>query len=144
VGIEEWLTAVSTTITEGYLITVDYGSEAQDLYSPTARMDGTLRSFQRHSITEDVLAEPGGQDLTSTVNWTFVRNVAEELGFETIEFERQDKFLLSAGLLTQLLSESERAVDDAERLRLTTAAREMILPNGMATSFQVLVQKKGL
>ncbi|MEK6279219.1 MAG: SAM-dependent methyltransferase [Acidobacteriota bacterium] len=144
VEIEDWLTAVSTTITEGYLITVDYGSDAQDLYSPTARMDGTLRSFKRHSITNDVLADPGGQDLTSTVNWTYVKDVAAKLGFETLEFERQDKFLLSAGLLTQLQLESERAVDDAERLRLSTAAREMILPNGMATSFQVLVQKKGL
>jgi hypothetical protein len=31
---------------------------------------------------------------------------------------------------------------DAERVRLSTGAREMILPGGMASSFQVLVQKR--
>ena len=90
---------------------------------------------------EDV-RDPGEQDLTSSVDWTFVRSVGERLGLKTIAFERQDKFLLSAGLLTQLELESARATNDAERLRLSTAAREMILPNGMAVDFQVLVQEK--
>ena len=32
---------------------------------------------------------------------------------------------------------------EADKVRLTTDAREMILPGGMASSFQVLVQKRG-
>jgi SAM-dependent MidA family methyltransferase len=141
-AIEDWLKQVSANITRGYLITVDYGLDARDLCSPPERMEGTLRGFKRHRLVDDLLADPGEQDLTTTINWTFVKHVGAKLGLRTVDFERQDKFLLSAGLLTQLQSESERAVSEAEQLRLSTAAREMILPGGMATSFQVLVQEK--
>ena len=71
-----------------------------------------------------------------------MKSVGVRLGFEVLEFERQDRFLLAAGLLEQLEVESSQAENEGERLRLSTAAREMILPDGMAASFQVLVQKK--
>jgi len=58
-----------------------------------------------------------------------------------LQFSRQDKFLLAAGLLDQLALQSENA-SEAEKIRLSAAAREMILPNGMAASFHVLVQEK--
>jgi SAM-dependent MidA family methyltransferase len=59
-----------------------------------------------------------------------------------LEFKRQDTFLLAAGFLDQLALELSRCEDEAQRLRLTTEAREMILPDGMAARFQVLVQRK--
>lgn len=140
-AIEDWLLTVSAQLSEGYVITVDYG--AHDSYTlDTSQSRETLRGFRNHTMVEDVLAQPGDQDLTSSVDWNFVRKVGDKLGLKTIAFERQDKFLLSSGLLDQLEIESARVRTDAERLRLSTAAREMILPNGMAASFQVLVQKK--
>jgi SAM-dependent MidA family methyltransferase len=144
--IEDWLKNVADRIRAGYVITVDYGADSSELYpaSPAnPRYSGTLRSFQRHQLIDDVLSNPGEQDLTTTVNWSFVRSVGEKLGFKVVEFERQDKFLLAAGLLDQLESESQRTKSEAEKLRLSNAALEMILPTGMASSFQVLVQKKG-
>lgn len=142
--IEEWLRTVSSKIHAGYLITVDYGASAEELFCAAARGQGTLRAFRQHSFVEDILARPGEQDITTTVDWTFVKRTSETLGFELVEFERQDKFLLSAGLLDQLEVETQRCRDDAAKLRLSTAAREMILPDGMAAHFQVLVQRKDL
>lgn len=141
-AIEDWLKVVSMSVNRGYVVHVDYGAEALDLYVSPARRGGTLRGFSQHRFAEDILANPGEQDLTSTVNWTIVRHLGQDLGLQTVEFERQDKFLLAAGLLSQLQLETEQAVDDAERARLSTAARDMILPDGMAASFQVLVQEK--
>ena len=141
-GIEEWLQRVSGSLFGGYLVTVDYGAEAEDLYSADHRYRGTLRGFQQHQIIDDVLALPGEQDLTTTVDWSFVKRAGRNLRLEVTEFDRQDKFLLGAGLLEQLECESRRFEGDVEKLRLSTAAREMILPDGMAASFQVLVQKK--
>ncbi len=140
--IEEWLRKVSSKIHAGYLITVDYGASAEDLYRSAAPAQGTLRSFHQHRIVEDVLAQPGEHDLTTTVDWSFVKRIGERLGFELIEFDRQDKFLLAAGLLNQCEVETQRSEGEAAKLRLRTAAREMILPDGMAAHFQVLVQKK--
>ncbi|MEO8434121.1 MAG: SAM-dependent methyltransferase [Pyrinomonadaceae bacterium] len=140
--IEEWLTQAAAKLDQGYLITVDYGADAVDLYNSAARFAGTLRSYYQHRLIEDVLGRPGEQDITSTVNWTFVERVTRRLGLKTIKFERQDKFLLEAGLLEELEWQSWRATTEAEKLRLSVAAREMILPSGMASSFQVLVQRR--
>ena len=89
-----------------------------------------------------MLAQPGEYDITSSVNWTQVRAVGEKFGFKVVEFASQDKFLLQAGLLEELEYQLSRAATEAEKASLTTGAREMILPGGMASSFQVLVQRK--
>jgi SAM-dependent MidA family methyltransferase len=133
---------VAGRIRTGYLITVDYGADAEELYSSPAREQGTLRSFYHHRIAENVLARPGEQDLTTTIDWTFVKRTGEILGLETVEFDRQDKFLLAAGLLEQLEVETQGSESEGDKLRLSTAAREMVLPDGMAAHFQVLIQKK--
>jgi SAM-dependent MidA family methyltransferase len=141
-GIEGWLRKIADKQCRGYVVTVDYGASADDLYSTTTRQSGTLRGFHRHKFVDDLLARPGEQDLTTTVNWSLVMSVGGRLGFEVVEFTRQDQFLLAAGFLEQLTVESEQCGDESERLRLSTAAREMILPDSMASHFQVLVQKK--
>jgi SAM-dependent MidA family methyltransferase len=143
--IEKWFKSAASSIKAGWMITVDYGAESSELYPASAgdpRYSGTLRSFQRHQIIDHVLSNPGEQDLTTTVNWTLVRKAGEQLGLKVVEFERQDKFLLAAGLLEQLESESQRQQQESEKLRLSNAALEMILPTRMGAHFQVLVQQK--
>ena len=141
-AIGDWLSQVAAKLEHGYVITVDYGAEAVDLYDHLQRPEGTLRGFSRHGFVDDLLSKPGEYDLTSSVNWTQVKAIGEKFGFEVIEFASQDKFLLKAGLLDQLEYRLGRAETDAEKTALTIGAREMILPGGMASSFQVLVQKR--
>ena len=141
-GIDDWLAQVAVRLDQGFLITVDYGAEAAGLYDPIQRPEGTLRGFSRHGFVDDLLADPGEYDLTTTINWTQVKTSGQKSGFETIEFASQDTFLLNAGLLDQLEYRLSRAETEAEKTALTVGAREMILPGGMASSFQVLVQKR--
>ncbi|MEP6921497.1 MAG: SAM-dependent methyltransferase [bacterium] len=140
--IENWLTLVSAKLRDGYLVTVDYGDEASELYDPLVRPGGTLRGFREHKIVDDLLAEPGEHDITSSVNWTFVKKIGARLGLDVVEYLKQDRFLLQAGLLEELELRVNEAEGDAERMSLSTSVREMILPHGMASSFQVLVQRK--
>lgn len=140
--IASWLKTVSTTLRTGYVVTVDYGAKADDLYSFVARSSGSLRGFQNHTIVDNVLACPGEQDLTTTVDWTLVERIGNKLRLRVVDFDRLDKFLIRAGLLTQLDNELQKCAGEAERLRLRTAAREMVLPDGMASHFQVMVQQR--
>jgi SAM-dependent MidA family methyltransferase len=140
--LENWFRKVTASLQTGFVVSVDYGATAGELYSEDNRQAGTLRGFQRHSFVEDVLANPGGQDLTATVNWTAVEKIGEQHQLEVVDIKRQDKFLIDEGLLSQLEIESRNAGSDAERIRLSTDAREMILPDGMAARFQVMTQKK--
>jgi SAM-dependent MidA family methyltransferase len=141
-GISDWLTKAAATLARGYLITVDYGAEAAELFSATDRPHGTLRSFKRHEFVADVLANPGEQDITSSVDWSAVIRTGEALGFRKVIHERQDRFLMNEGLLEELELRVGETADEAERARLRASCRELILPDGMAASFQVLVQEK--
>ncbi len=142
--VEGWMRCAANVFKRGYLILVDYGAEARDLYSAPHRRNGTLRAFHHHSFAEDALSRPGEQDLTTTIDWTNVRRIGEELGLQTVSFKRQDEFLLHAGLLDQLERMTAEAQNENEAVILRSTARELILPGGMSESFQVLVQgKKG-
>ena len=138
-AIDDWFAQVATHLGHGFVVTVDYGAEAAELIQ---RPEGTLRGFSRHGFVDDLLTEPGEYDLTTTVNWSHVKTAGERIGFQSIEFASQDKFLLKTGLLDQLEYRLSKAETDAEKTALTIGAREMILPGGMASSFQVLVQKR--
>ena len=142
-AIDDWLASIAAKMERGYVITVDYGAEEEELYDPLLRPQGTLRGFSRHGFVDDVLAAPGEHDITSNVNWTQVMAAGERLGFRLVEFESQNRFLLRAGLLESLVRSLKGIENKADQARLTTGAREMILPGGMASSFQVLVQRRG-
>lgn len=138
---EAWIGQAAATLKRGYVVTVDYGTEAEELFQSPQRRDGTLRGFRAHRFVADVLAQPGEHDLTTTINWTHIKQAGEAVGLETISLERQDEFLLRAGLLDQLERLAAQQSGEAASLRLRLGAREMILPEGMSRSFQVLLQK---
>jgi SAM-dependent MidA family methyltransferase len=138
----DWIRMASTVIKSGFLITVDYGHEAAHLYDPNLRPEGTLRAFQRHRLMPDALVNPGKQDLTTSLDWTYLKHVGQSARLQLVCFERQDKFLLRAGLLEELARQTAQAPEPAAAISLQLSAREMILPGGMSASFQVLIQKK--
>jgi len=142
--LEAWMKQAANLFKRGFLITVDYGAEVDDLFGDPHRREGTLRAFQRHKLVGEILNNPGEKDLTITIDWTHVRSVGEELGWRTVSFERQNEFLLRAGLLEQLELLTSKAQSETDALILRSSVREMILPGGMSDSFQVLVQAKGM
>lgn len=141
--VEGWLRNACERLRRGYLIMVDYGLEATELFNSLEAQQGRLRGYYRHGHVSNILANPGEHDITTTVDWTFVKCLASDLALRCIEFERQDRFLLDAGLLEDLEARVSEVRNQAEETRLRTTARAMILPDGMAASFQVLVLQKG-
>jgi len=139
---EDFVARAASLLERGLLITVDYGAERKDLLSDLNRLSGTLRSFRKHRISEDVLSQPGEQDLTTTVDWTQVREAGARNGLETLRLEQLDQFLLIEDALEQIMSVSDRLTDHVELFNFNAGAREMIMPDGMAAYFQVLVQQK--
>jgi SAM-dependent MidA family methyltransferase len=138
----DWLARAAEVVGTGFVVTVDYGDEAASLYGAQHRRAGTLRAFRSHELIEDVLRDPGEQDLTTTVNWTQVMAEGERAGLRTLSLERLDGFLIRAGLIEQLELESAHAASEAEVAALRLDARELILPGRLASHFQVLMQRK--
>jgi SAM-dependent MidA family methyltransferase len=139
---EDFLSRVAALLNKGLVITVDYGATRDELLNAPDRFAGTLRAFHRHQFVNNVLANPGTQDLTTTVDWTAMQEAGARCGFENLRLERLDKFLLNEGLLEALSSLADQMTHAADVINLQTGAREMIRPDGLAASFQVLIQRK--
>jgi SAM-dependent MidA family methyltransferase len=140
---EMFMPMAARLMEHGFVVTIDYGAERPDLLGSPDRFAGTLRGFQRHQLVADVLARPGEQDLTTTIDWTQLKDAGRRAGLRTIRFERLDEFLISEGLLEILSRQVTRSAgEEADAVRASVSARELILPTGLAAAFQVLVQEK--
>jgi SAM-dependent MidA family methyltransferase len=139
---EDFVARASGLIERGFLITVDYGAERTELLSDPNRFSGTLRSFRRHQIGQEILSQPGEQDLTTTIDWTLLREAGARNGLQELRFDRLDQFLLREGALEEIAAAGKRITDHMELFNFNAAAREMIMPDSMAAHFQVLIQRK--
>jgi SAM-dependent MidA family methyltransferase len=117
----------------GWLVIVDYGHPAPDLYHP-ARRRGTLLAYHRHRAGEEFLERPGEQDLTAHVDFSAITAAAERGGLRCVGATGQAEFLLALGAL-----EFFEGADLQER----EALKDLILPDRMGGVFRVLVFTRG-
>lgn len=139
---DDYLSRAAALLNQGLVITVDYGASRNDLLNEPHRFAGTLRAFRSHQFANNVLANPGAQDLTTTVDWTQMQESGARSGLETLRFQRLDEFLISEGLMGVLGALGSELSSTADFFNLNAGAREMISPEGLAASFQVLIQRK--
>jgi SAM-dependent MidA family methyltransferase len=136
-----WLSWAVRLPRRGYVIIVDYGHEAGELYRPERRR-GTLLAYHRHRTNEEFLARPGEQDLTAHLDFTALRRAAEAAGARVLGTVSQSRFLLALGALG-FLAPDAGATDapDAtlDRIREREALKELILPDRMGEKFTVLI-----
>lgn len=120
-------------VESGYLIFVDYGDIATNLYS-YLRRNGTLRSYYQQQQIHDPFYAIGEQDLTADVDFTAVRLAAEAHGFEGTAPIPQGKWLARVGIQHYRSEmDSEASVEDEVEL-LTKGSK-------LGTAFDVLVFK---
>ncbi len=131
-----WMQQVARLIDRGIVLTIDYGHTAQDLYRPD-RKAGTFLCYSKQSINEDPFVRVGDQDMTAHVDFTSLAFTGEEYGLRTTGFTNQLSFLMGLGV--------ERMIEELEPdSPAFKAAIHLLRPNGMGTTFKVLVQHKGM
>ena len=89
---EKWWREAAKVLKRGKLLTIDYGLTAEEFIMPE-RAQGTLRAYRGHSFSNDVLANPGEQDITAHVNFSAIQRVGEIEGLRTEILANQAKFL---------------------------------------------------
>lgn len=135
---QRWWRDAAARLRVGKLVTADYGLLEEDFFMPE-RNEGTLRAYDRHRLIRDVLADPGGQDITAHVNFSAIQAAGESAGLQTEQFIPQSAFL------TRI---AERAWRRPETFGEWTAARTrqfqtLTHPEHLGRSFRVLVQSRG-
>ncbi len=132
----EWMEQVAQRIDRGFVLTIDYGHTAQDLYGPE-RKNGTFLCYYQQ-LTGDVPYERiGQQDMTAHVDFTGLATVGAAAGLNVTGFTNQMSFLMGLGveeMIGQLDPESPEF----------GAAIHLLKPDGMGRTFKILVQHRGL
>jgi SAM-dependent MidA family methyltransferase len=135
---EKWWHEAAGVLKQGKLLTLDYGLNGEEFFSPQ-RANGTLRAYHRHRVAEDVLANPGEQDLTAHVNFTAIQRVGEAAGLKTAMFASQVQFL--TGIAQRAWQESS---DFGPWTRDHTRQFQTLThPDHLGRSFRVLLQSLG-
>jgi SAM-dependent MidA family methyltransferase len=133
----DWIRQAATRLRRGFMILIDYGHAARELYS-AAHSAGTLTTFAQHrsagpeSSRPGWLDEPGDRDITAHVDFTSVRAAAEAAGMTTIGFLDQTYFLL--GLLPSIRN-PQSAIPNLKTL---------VMPGGLGSTQKVLILGKNV
>jgi SAM-dependent MidA family methyltransferase len=139
----DWISEISRRLERGYVLSIDYGHPAADLFDEH-HMRGTLLAYQNHRASEDVYASPGEQDLTAHANFTALELWGKRVGLETAGFTSQTAFLLALGQGNEFADLYDEGQTEAERTKARLQLKTLIHPEGMGERFQVLLQRKGM
>ena len=135
----DWLVRAVQSLRRGYILTLDYGYEAAELYAPW-RKRGTLLTFYRHASGDDPYVRVGRQDITASVDFTTIRESGERAGLCTYGLTTQAELLGALGISEAL--RRRPAVDAIEAFyALRRSLIELINPTGLGR-IRALVQGK--
>jgi SAM-dependent MidA family methyltransferase len=140
----EWLKRASNVLKNGFVLTIDYGYPAQEMYAQH-RKRGTLLCYYRHQTEENPYIRLGLQDITTHVDFTTLMKCGAELGLQSVWFGEQYRFLLSVGIVEEIETIERCDISNEEKLRLRLTLKKLIMPEGgMGDTFKVLIQSKAV
>ena len=130
-----WWSEAAKRLTKGRLVAFDYGHGPDD-WPAANQPDGTVRGYRDQKRIDDVLADPGQQDITAHANFGLAKEAGEASGLVTEQFTSQERFL--NGTFVNLLRKSHalgQAIDVRQLQTLTHPAHR-------GHPFRVLVQSR--
>jgi len=125
---------ISRHIDKAYFLIFDYGYSANELYIDD-RMHGTIACIKDHLSDFDPLEDIGEKDLSSFVNFSYLKNILEYNKWSPYAFMSQANYLLSYDILDDI---------DIENIGELTSIKKLIMPNQMGEIFKVLIAGKNI
>jgi SAM-dependent MidA family methyltransferase len=136
VRLESVLRAITGSLRRGALLVIDYGyTEREVIRFPR----GTLMAYRRHQASENILENPGFQDITAHVPFTFLEQRAAGLGWQVEGLETLSSWILRAGQADSF-AEALRAASEDEAARLRLQLKTLLF--GMGETFRCLTLRK--
>ena len=139
----QWMEHAGRRLGRGFVLTVDYGHEARELYDER-HMKGTLLAYERHRASEDFYRAPGEQDMTAHVNFTALDLAGQRAGLVRTGLASQSNFLLPLARASDFAELKPPGASEREQLHLRLLFKTLIHPEGMGETFQVFIQHKGI
>ena len=135
-----WARQVAEIIERGFVLTIDYGYEMKELYSPK-RSQGTLQTYYKHTSGSSPYQWIGRQDITAHVDFTTVVEEGRAAGLRPLCLMTQAGYLERLGL--KIWGDRLRNRDMSPRdIRANAMGmRDLADPEGLG-GFKVLIQER--
>ncbi|MBI3933209.1 MAG: SAM-dependent methyltransferase [Acidobacteria bacterium] len=140
-----WMRRLGILLARGEALILDYGYTLEQ-WRQGRFSEGSALAYRQHQAVEDLLANPGEQDLTAHVNFSQLMEIGEQNGLRSWNPfpQAQANFLLELGEPDQFHDVFADCASDRERQQRAQLLKTLILPQGMGTTFQVLQFRKGM
>ena len=142
-GTEVWTEQVADALESGFVLTIDYGRPALELYSAEHRPRGTLTTFYQHTQTDSPLQRIGDQDITAQVDFTTVIDSGKRAGLEPLGYASQSSFLANLGLAQLRRRLTSLGLPQRQFIANNAGMLDLIRPGGLG-DFKVLAQGKNV
>jgi len=113
-----WMERVAHLIRRGFILAIDYGDRARNLYTRYRRR-GTLACYSRHQLNDRPLAHPGEQDITAHVNFSALIDAGRQHGLRLNAFTTQRLWLENLGIYNELERRRHNEFSEADTERST-------------------------
>ena len=135
-----WMRQVAQALDTGFVITIDYGHEARELYSERRR-NGTLQTYYKHTQGGSLYQRIGRQDISAFVDFTLLQSEGRAAGLTTLAYTTQADLLSALGMDDMLRCARATPPADPQRAANLMAMRELVNPSGLG-GFKALIQAK--
>jgi len=140
-AMEDWTGQLARALDRGFILTIDYGQLATELYS-RQNHQGTLVCYHRHVVRSDPYQHLGQQDMTCQVDFTSLMRLGDRHGLATVGYTLQRQFLTNLGFSSFLEALQTQGLS-AARTALSRMAMMTLVDPDEYGDFKVLAQAKG-
>ncbi len=140
-AMEDWTTQLSRALARGFILTIDYGQLATDLYA-LQNNQGTLVCYNQHVVSRDPYQHLGQQDITCQVDFTSLMRLGDRHGLATVGYALQRQFLTNLGFSSCLEALQTQGLS-AARTALSRMAMMTLVDSEEYGDYKVLAQVKG-
>jgi SAM-dependent MidA family methyltransferase len=141
-AMEDWTRQISSALERGFVLTIDYGQLAQELYAPENNQ-GTLVCYHRHVVSNDPYQAIGHQDITCHVDFSALMRLGELQGLSSVGYVPQREFLSKLGFSSHLDALKTQGLS-AARTELSRLAMMSLVDPQEYGDLKVLAQAKGI
>ena len=134
-----WFRTIESMLSSGSIFFVDYGYARQEYYDEE-RTNGSMICHYRNVAHEDPLSNLGIQDISASVDFSQLADVALQRNIEVGFFTSQADFLINA----EILGVIESVIDEGLKMRLTQEVKQLLLPNQMGEVFKCMLLNKNI
>lgn len=141
-NMNDWLKDASKVLDKGFILTIDYGHSALEYFEDFK--DGTFMCYIKHTVNDNPYVNIGTQDMTSHVDFTSFKNIANSYGLSFFGYTTERYFFMGLDIEKEFIELEELTLEKADEIAYNQSIKDLLMPGGKSDKFKVMLQYKNI